>query len=130
MTDIDVQPRWMTRAGWVFTVLPAVLLAFSGAMKLSGAAQVVEGFTAKFGFPASVIVPIGLVELACTALYLAPRTAMLGAVLLAGYLGGATVTHVRIGESPLPAIFVGVVLWGGLFLRDPRLRALLPLRRG
>jgi hypothetical protein len=130
MTETAMQPRWMTRAGWVLTVLPSLLLTFSGAMKLRGAAQVVEGFTVKFGFPAGVIVPIGLVELACTALYLVPRTAVLGAVLLAGYLGGATVTHVRIGESPLPAILVGVVLWGGLFLRDARLRALLPLRQG
>lgn len=123
------QPKWMTWGGRVLTALPALLLAFSGVMKLSGSAQVVEGFTVKFGFPASVIVPIGLVELACTLAYLVPRTAVLGAVLLTGYLGGAAVTHLRIGESPFPPVLVGVVLWGGLFLRDARLRALLPLRR-
>lgn len=131
MTDpAAAQPTWMTWGGRVLTTLPSLLLAFSGVMKLSGAAQVVEGFTVKFGFPAAVIVPIGVVELACTALYLVPRTAVLGAVLLTGYLGGAAVTHLRIGENPAPAVLVGVVLWGGLFLRDARLRALLPLRQG
>jgi len=122
-------PKWMLWGGRVLTALPALLLIVSGAMKLSGAAQVVEGFTVKFGFPASVIVPIALTELICTALYLFPRTAVLGAVLLTGYLGGATVTHLRIGEGPFPPVLVGVILWGGLFLRDQRIRALLPFRR-
>ncbi len=122
-------PKWMTWGGRVLTALPALLLVVSGAMKLSGTAQVVEGFTVKFGFPASVIVPIGFTELLCTVLYLVPRTAVFGAVLLTGYLGGAVVTHLRIGESFAPPLFVGVLIWGGLFLRDEGLRAIFPMRQ-
>ena len=72
---------------------------------------------------------LGILELACTIVYVIPRTAVLGAILLTGYLGGAIATHVRIGEPFLPVILMGVLIWGGLFLRDPRLRALMPLRR-
>lgn len=79
--------------------------------------------------PASFALPIGLVELACTAIYVIPRTSVLGAILLTGYLGGATATHVRVGEPFFALIVLGVLVWGGLFFRDPRLRELLPLRK-
>ena len=71
---------------------------------------------------------LGVLELACTALYVIPRTSVLGAILLTGYLGGATVTHLRIGEPFWGPPLVGVFLWGGLYLRDPRLRALIPFK--
>jgi hypothetical protein len=114
--------------GWVLGILPCLLLLFSAWMKLSGNKQAVDGF-AQMGFPQGVALKIGAVELACTILYLVPQTAVLGAILLTGYLGGATVTHVRVGEPWFAPVIVGVVLWLGLFLRDPRLRALVPFRR-
>ena len=70
---------------------------------------------------------LGVLELACTILYAIPRTSVLGAILLTGYLGGATATHVRVGDSFIMTVVLGVVVWGGLFLRDARLRALIPL---
>ena len=72
---------------------------------------------------------LGILEVACTVIYLIPRTAVLGAILLTGYLGGATATHVRIGEPWFMPVLLGVVVWLGIYLRDPRLRALIPLRR-
>jgi DoxX-like protein len=94
-------------------------------MKLAPA---VEG-TARLGYPVGLVVPIGIVLLACIAVYLIPRTSVLGAILLTGYLGGATATQVRL-ENPwfLFPVGVGVLIWGGLFLRDDRLRALIPVR--
>ena len=94
-------------------------------MKLAPA---VEG-TARLGYPVGLVVPIGIVLLACIAGYLIPRTSVLGAILLTGDLGGATATQVRL-ENPwfLFPVGVGVLIWGGLFLRDDRLRALIPVR--
>jgi len=115
-------------AGRILSALPVLMLLLSGIMKLVKPAPVLEGFT-KLGYSVGVISPIGLVELACTALYLVPRTSILGAILLTGYLGGATATHVRVGEPFFGAVLLGVLVWGGLFLRDPRLRELLPLRK-
>jgi hypothetical protein len=91
----------------------------------------VEG-TTELGYPESVVVGIGIIELVCLVVYLIPRTTVLGAVLLTGYLGGAIASHVRIG-SPLFThvlfpIYVAALIWGGLFLREGRLRALIPLR--
>lgn len=117
-------------AGWIMSVLPVPLLAMSCSMKLMKGAQAVEGF-AKMGYPAGVIVPLGIVELGCTVLYLIPQTAVLGAILLTGYLGGAVDVHVRNGDpfaNVATPIVLGVLVWGGLFLRDPRIRALIPLR--
>jgi len=98
-------------------------------MKLFKPAPVVEA-TVKLGYPESVIVPLGIVLTASTVLYLIPRTSVLGAILLTGYLGGAVATHVRVGEGlfpiSLPIIF-GVLIWGGLYLRDERLPRLIPL---
>lgn len=95
--------------------------------KILRLAPYVQG-TVRVGYSDGVLVPLGLVLLASTILYVIPRTAVLGAILLTGYLGGATATHVRIGESAflVPVVF-GVFLWGCLYLRDARLRALLPL---
>ena len=112
-------------AGWIISLLPVLLLLFSGSMKLLKPPMVVEGI-AHFGYPESVILILGIVELSCTAIYVYPATSVLGAILLTGYLGGATATHVRVGEPFFAPVLVGVAVWLGLFLRDGRLRALLP----
>lgn len=117
----------MLWAGCIISVLPVLMLLFSGVMKLMKPPSVVEGFV-RLGYPEGLALGIGVVELACAALYVIPRTSVLGAILLTGYLGGATATHVRIGEPFFAPIVLGVLVWGGLFLRDARLRALLSLR--
>jgi len=118
----------MLWAGYIMSALPVLLLLMSGVMKLMKPPSLVQGFT-HYGWSESVIVTLGIVELACTVLYLIPRTSVLGAILLTGYLGGATATVVRIGDSFIMPVLVGVLVWGGLFLRDPRVRALIPQRR-
>jgi hypothetical protein len=116
--------------GRILSVLAALFLLFDGAMKLAKPDFVVEA-TVQMGFSESVIIPLGIVLLVCTVLYLVPPTAVLGAILLTGYLGGAVATHVRAGhgwfQTLFPTIF-GVLLWGGLVLRDRRLRSLVPWR--
>jgi len=113
--------------GWVLTALPVPLLLFSGIMKLVGGPELEQGF-AMLGLPISLRVPIGILELVCLAVYLVPRTAVLGGILLAGYLGGAICTHLRVGDSFVMPAAMGIMLWLGLWLREERLRALLPLR--
>lgn len=117
----------MIWTGRVLSGLCAALFCFSASFKFIQPAEVVEQM-AKFGFKQELLLGIGIVELVCTLLYLIPRTAVLGAVLLTGYLGGATVTHLRVGDPYiLPPIF-GAVVWFGIWFRDARIRALLPLR--
>lgn len=120
-------------AGRAVSAIPVGILLLSGAFKLSGALAGNEEMLrnwAKSGYPASTLLPIAIVEIACAILYAVPATAVLGAVLVTGYLGGAVATHVRVGEPAFvgPVVF-GVLAWLGLYLRDPRIRALLPLRR-
>jgi hypothetical protein len=88
---------------------------------------VVKGFE-HLGWPLGLAVALGVVELACVVIYLFPKTAVLGAILLTGYLGGAVAAHVRLEEQFAMPVILGVMLWGGLYLRDIRLRALLPFR--
>jgi xanthine/uracil permease len=114
-------------SGWVLTALPALALLVSGITKLLKVEAVMDGFK-KLEFPPDLVVSIGVVELVCLLLYLFPRTAILGAILVTGYFGGATATNVRVGENFIPPIVLGVMVWGGLFLRDRRLRAILPWR--
>jgi hypothetical protein len=117
-------------AGRALSALPALFLLVDAGMKLVKPAPVVKA-TVDLGYPDGVIVPLGLVLLACTALYLIPRTTVLGAILLTGYLGGAVATHVRVGDGAFPLVFpvvLGMLLWGGLYFRDARLRSLLPYR--
>lgn len=117
--------------GRAMSTLPVLFLLMDGVMKLVKPEVVVKG-TTELGYPESVIVPLGVVLLACTVLYAIPRTAVLGAILLTGYLGGAVATHVRVGNPlfshTLFPIYFGALLWGGLVLRDVRLRAMLPFR--
>jgi hypothetical protein len=116
--------------GRVLTALPILLMLFSASMKLAGSRQMLDEFVNRFGYAASAAPVLGVVELTCVVLYAIPRTAVLGAILLTGYLGGAVATHVRIGDPSFVMPFtLGVVAWGGLYFRDERLHALLPLRR-
>jgi uncharacterized membrane protein YphA (DoxX/SURF4 family) len=115
-------------SGRILSAVPVLMLLFSGVMKFIPSPQLAEGF-AHLGWPMSSAITLGLLELGCTIIYLIPRTAVLGAILLTGYMGGAIATHVRIGEAVYLHVVFGVFIWGGLFLRDSRLRALLPLVR-
>lgn len=110
----------------VISAPPVLMLVMSGVMKIMQSEEVTKGFA---DWPAGSAVTIGVVELACTLVYLIPRTAVLGAILLAGYLGGAVAVNLRMGSNLwwLPVLF-GVLLWGGLWLRDQRIRTLVPLR--
>lgn len=123
------KPRLWT--GYILSALPALFLLVDGAMKLVKPPFVVEA-TVKLGYPDSVIVGLGIVTVVCTLLYVIPATAVLGAILLTGFLGGAVATHVRVGYSLFSVIFpaiLGALLWGGLYLRDARVAALIPWRR-
>lgn len=124
-TPVSKKILWI---GYVMSALPALMLLFSACMKLLHPPQLDEGFK-HLGVPVSLALGLGLLELICTILYLIPRTAVLGAILLTGYLGGAIVTHLRIGEPFIAQSILGIIIWGGLYLRDPRLRSLIPLTR-
>ena len=118
-------------AGRIVSALPVLFFLMDGVMKLFKPAMVVEA-TVRLGYPENTIAPIGIVLLVCTFVYVIPRTSVLGAVLLTGYLGGAVATHVRVGAGVFPIVFpiiMGVLVWGGLYLRDGWLRALIPMRR-
>jgi hypothetical protein len=116
-------------AGRVISALPCLVFFFSAALKLKGGPELDKGM-AHLGLPASMVVPLAILELSCVAVYLIPPTAVLGAILLAGYLGGAICTHWRVGDPFIVQIVLGLLLWLGLYLREPRLKELLPLRRG
>jgi hypothetical protein len=122
--------KWLVWTGRAFTAMPAFMLLTSAAMKLTRNPQMIDKLTGQFGYPASAAVAIGILELVSTILYAIPRTAVLGAILVTGYLGGAIATHVRIGDAggALVPFTLAVLAWGGLFLRDQRVRALLPIR--
>jgi hypothetical protein len=121
--------RGMLWTGRILTALIALFLLFDSTIKLIKSPQAVQG-TVQLGYPASKVVPIGLVLLASLAFYLLPRTSILGAILLTGYLGGATATMVRV-SSPwvLFPVLIGVLVWAGLYFRDEQVRSLIPLRR-
>lgn len=127
--SLSAGSRW---AGRIASAIPVLFLLMDAAMKLVHVQAVTEA-SARIGFPDHLAGPLGVILLACVALYLVPRTAVLGAVLLTAYLGGAVAIHVRIGDPlfshVLFPVYVAVLLWGGLFLRDPRVRAAVgPLR--
>lgn len=119
-------------AGRILSGLAALFMTFDGVIHVLRIPPVVQGFS-QLGFPLSVSVPLGIIELICVAVYLYPRTSVLGAILLTGYLGGAIATQVRISaplfSTMLFPIYVALFVWGGLYLRDDKLRAMIPLRR-
>jgi uncharacterized membrane protein YphA (DoxX/SURF4 family) len=123
----DLIPTWQLWVGRVLSALPVLLLLMSTVMKLTGSPQLTEGF-AKLGYPDSLAFGLGICELVCTLLYIIPRSAPLGAILLTGYLGGAIATHLRIGDPIIAPIILGVMIWGGLYLRDRRIRQVIPIR--
>jgi len=127
-SSIPSSPRWVRWTGRVVSAVPVLFLTLDGIGKLAMPAPVKEG-TESLGYSTSVIVPLGIVTLACLALHLYRRTAVLGAVLLTGYLGGAVATHVRVGSPVfshiLFPVYLGIFIWLGLYLRDRRVRGLL-----
>ncbi len=114
-------------AGRIISALVVLFLLFDAVTKLMKIAPVLEAFT-RLGYSLSLAVPIGVVLLVCTIVYAIPPTSVLGAILLTAYLGGATVTQVRAGQPFYFPIIFGVLVWGGLYLRENRLHALIPVR--
>ncbi|MGE5802910.1 MAG: DoxX family protein [Gemmatimonadota bacterium] len=119
-------------AGYILTALVALFLAFDTTLKVLGLPAAVQG-TMNLGYPAQSVVWIGTIQLICLVLYLVPRTTVLGAVLLTGYLGGAVASQVRV-EAPLFShvlfpIYTAALMWGGVYLRETRVRAVVPVRR-
>jgi hypothetical protein len=113
--------------GRVISGLVSITLLFSAVMKFQGGPEVSEGM-AHLGLPESLIVPLGILEISCTVAYLIPATTVLGAILLTGYMGGAICTHLRVGDPYFVQIGLGILVWLGIYLRDARLRNLIPLR--
>jgi hypothetical protein len=129
--EIIMQPATLTLAriwtGRILSFLPALFLLLDAIMKFIKPAVVLDT-TVQLGYPAGVIVPLGAVLLISTVLYLIPRTSVIGAILLTGYLGGAVATHVRVGAGIFPIIFpvvMGMLIWAGLYLRDQRVQAVI-----
>ena len=124
-------PKTRLWAGRVMAAVAILFLLFDSLVKVMKLAPAVDG-TRQLGYPVSLVRTIGVIQLACLAVYLFPRTAVLGAVLLTGYLGGAVATHLRLGNPlfthTLFPIYVAVLVWGAIYLRDDRVRALVPLR--
>jgi hypothetical protein len=135
MNAVDVQAgptsgkRWIVWAGWVISLWPVFVVLTSATWKLTRNPWYVGEF-ARIGWQSSALPLLAGLQLGCIALYLIPQTAVLGAVLLTGYLGGAIATYTRIGEAypVLVPLSTSVIAWFGLWLRDERLRSLLPLR--
>lgn len=123
--------RWTPRVGTALVGLVTLFMVMDGVMHLLAPAPVIDAFR-RLEVPTDLAVPLGILELVCVALYAVPRTAVLGAILLTGYLGGAAAVNLRVGDPAFETLFpviVGVLAWGGLYLREERVRALLP-RRG
>ena len=116
--------RW---TGRVLSILLGLLLIFSAIGKLFGGPSLEEAF-AHLGLPLEMRVPLGILELVVAIIYLVPNTAILGAILLTGYMGGAICTHLRVGDAFYVQVIIGVLIWLGVFLRDRRLWSLIPLR--
>jgi hypothetical protein len=125
---VPVQPKWMTIVGWVLTALVSGMLIFSAVSKFMEPSEEILKEMTRIGWGKSLMKPLGVVEAAAAVIFLIPQTAVLGAVLIAGYMGGAIATHVRIGDMFVIQATIGVVAWLGIFLREPRLRRILPLR--
>jgi hypothetical protein len=118
----------MLWAGRIISALPVLLMVFGGVFGVLKPAVAMPGFL-HYGYPEKVFLPICILEIVCAVVYAIPRTSVLGAILLTGYLGGATATHVRAGEPIfIVPVILGVLVWGGLYLRDGRVRGLIPLR--
>ena len=115
---------WVGRG---ISVLVSLVFLMSAFMKLKGGAEVMQGM-AHLGLPESLIMPLAILEISCVVIYLIPATSVLGAILLTGYIGGAICTHWRVGDPFLAQIVLGILVWLGLFLRENRLKKLIPVR--
>ncbi len=132
MSDSELRPPINTKLTWagrVVTALLAAVFSMSGVMKLRGGPELAEGF-GQLGLPVSMATPLGIVELVCVVLYLIPTTSVVGAILLTGYMGGAICTHWRVGDPFFVQILFAIAVWIGIYLREPRLWHVMPLRRG
>jgi hypothetical protein len=125
--DSTISTR-VTWAGRIVSGWAVVFLVADGVMKVTASSVAVDGTARQLGYPVADVVGIGVLLLACTLLYVIPRTSILGAILLTGYLGGAVASQVRVGATSFNVAFAvvfGALVWGGLWLRDTRVRALL-----
>lgn len=122
-----VAARRKTWAGRVITGLASALFVFSAAMKFKGGPELAQGM-AHLGLPDSMVLPLAILELSCVVIYLIPATSVLGAILLAGYVGGAICTHWRVGDPFFVQVLLGLFVWLGIYLREPRLASLIPIR--
>ena len=129
-TNVSARPRrrWALWTGRGLSALTILVMLLSAAMKFMAPPLVIEQFVGKFGYREGILFALGVLEVSCVVLYAIPRTAVLGAVLVTGYLGGAIATHARIGDAFIVPLALGVAAWAGLYLRDERFGALLPLR--
>jgi len=134
MADAAQVALLSTRRSWpgiILSGLAVAFLIFDVVIKFTKMPPVAQAFQ-QLGLPLTFAVTVGVLELACVAVYVVPQTAALGAILLTAFLGGAVLAHVRVGDPlfshTLFPVYIGVMIWGGLFLRDKKLRALLPVR--
>ncbi len=116
-----------TWAGRVISVLICLPFIMSAWMKANPNEEVLQGM-AHLGLPDSLLMGLAILEISCVIIYLIPKTAVLGAILLTGYMGGAICSHLRVGDAFYMQILFGIVIWFGIYLRDPRLRQILPIR--
>ena len=123
-------PRWMRWTGWLLSVGVVAQLLSSAWFRATHHTYAVAEIVTGYGYPESAIVPIVIAECALVVLYLVPQTSVLAAIVMTGYLGGAVATHLRIGDAARATIplVVGILAWAGLYLRDGRLRQLIPFR--
>jgi DoxX-like family len=130
-TPVATPRKTASWGGRVLSALPVLMMAFSATMKLMHAPQMVSTWVSRLGWPESTMTPVAIIELSCAIIFVIPRTAVIGAILVASFFGGAFAAHLRIGDpgSGVVPIVLGVLAWVGLYLRDERLRGLVPLRR-
>ena len=117
------------KAGWVISILASLMFVFSASMKFVGGPEFAKGMEHLELTNKIPVTPLAILELTCVAVYLIPATSVLGAILLTGYLGGAILTHWRVGDPFIVHIVLGMAIWLGIYLREDRLRALIPTRR-
>jgi DoxX-like family len=128
--EVASRPKWMLWTGWILSLLPVPMMVMGAMMSIRMPPEIEANFKA-MGWEKDVALTIVVLNLGSLVLYLIPQTAMLGAILLTGYFGGAVATHLRVGETGkcwIPVAF-GVVVWLGLFFRDARVRSLIPIRK-
>ena len=132
MPAVNQAPKGTLWTGRIISLIPILMLLFSAVLKFVKPPSIVQEFT-RLGYAEHHAVVLGILELGCTIIYAIPATSILGAILLTGYLGGAMASHVRIGSPlfthTLFGLYLGLMVWGGLWLRDRNLRSLIPFRR-